>query len=216
MWAIAAATLIGSVVLSRAEPSWAYWCGVGAGAVMTLTVALYNTPPGWVEHWQEGAWGEEWTAKETGKLTIAGWVVLHDLRRGAANIDHVLIGPGGVFVLDSKNLDGEVSVHRDTMTLTRPGDGRPAYSSDGPARQVRGNAAHLHELIQRRTGRTVWVRGVVTLWARFPQQHARGNRVDFVAGSKLADWLAGQPPQLSADQVAELAAALTPRRRRPA
>ena len=44
-------------------------------------------------------------------------------------------------------------------------------------------------------------------WVRFAQQHARGNRVDFVAGPQLAD----QPRQLTAEDVHQLAAALTPR-----
>jgi hypothetical protein len=142
-------------------------------------------------------------------------VMLHDLRRiGGGNVDHVLVGPGGVFVLDSKNLDGEVRVDRDVMSLIRPGDDRPAYSSDQPARQARGNAAHIHDVIRRRTGRAPWVRGVVVLWATFPQQHARGNKVDLVVGSHLADWLTAQPTQLTAAEVEELAAALTPRRDR--
>jgi hypothetical protein len=185
---------------------------------MAVTVALHQSPPGWVENWQVGAWGEEWTAKEVAKLAAAGWVMLHDLRRsGGGNVDHVLVGPGGVFVLDSKNLDGQVRVDRDALSLTRPGDERPAYSSDQPVRQARGNAAHIHDLIQRRTGRALWVRGVVVLWATFPQQHARGNKVDLVAGSHLADWLTAQPTQLTPADVDELAAALVPRRhRRPA
>jgi hypothetical protein len=46
-------------VLSNVRPGWAYWCGFAAGTVMTLVVALYESPPGWVEQWQVGAWGEE-------------------------------------------------------------------------------------------------------------------------------------------------------------
>jgi Nuclease-related domain len=215
LWILTATVLIMSVVISKIWPSWAYWSGFLTGCVMALTVALHQSPPGWVENWQVGAWGEEWTAKEVAKLAAAGWVMLHDLRRiGGGNVDHVLVGPGGVFVLDSKNLDGEVRVDRDVMSLTRPGDERPAYSSDQPARQARGNAAHIHDLIKRRTGRTLWVRGVVVLWATFPKQHARGNKVDLVAGSHLADWLTAQPTQLTPADVDELAAALLPRRHR--
>jgi hypothetical protein len=216
LWCFTGTVLVASALLAATRPSWGYWCGFFAGAFLAMTAALYESPPGWIEQWQVGAWGEQWTAKEVAKLTAAGWIMLHDLRRGGANVDHVLIGPAGVFVLDSKNLDGEVTVDRDTLALTRPGDDWPAYSSDGPARQVRGNAAHLHELIRRRTGRKVWVRGVVVLWARFPQQHAAGNRVDLVAGPHLADWLAAQPRQLSVDEVQQLTQALTPRRRRRA
>jgi Nuclease-related domain len=38
-------------------------------------------------------------------LERQGWAVLHDLAvpRSRANIDHLVIGPGGVFVIDSKH-----------------------------------------------------------------------------------------------------------------
>lgn len=42
-----------------------------------------------------------------------GWVVLHDLAwpgRPKANIDHVVIGPGGIFVVDAKNWTGTIEV----------------------------------------------------------------------------------------------------------
>ena len=42
-----------------------------------------------------------------------GWVALHDLAwpgRQRANLDHVVVGPGGVFVVDAKNWSGRVEV----------------------------------------------------------------------------------------------------------
>lgn len=59
-----------------------------------------------------GAEGEERTAQTLGGLG-AGWTVWHDLHwpgRPRANIDHVVIGPGGVFVVDSKHWSGTVTV----------------------------------------------------------------------------------------------------------
>lgn len=46
-------------------------------------------------------------------LQDTGWAVLHDLRwpgRPFANIDHIAVGPTGVFVIDSKNWTGDVVV----------------------------------------------------------------------------------------------------------
>ncbi|MCW2566673.1 MAG: hypothetical protein JWN54_770 [Mycobacterium sp.] len=218
LWLLTITVLIVSVVLSEIRPTWAYWCGLVTGCVMAITVALHQSPPGWVENWQVGAWGEEWTAKEVAKLAPAGWVMLHDLRRsGGGNVDHVLVGPGGVSVLDSKNVDGEVRVDRDALSLTRPGDERPAYSSDQPARQARGNAAHIHDLIKRRTAGPY---GSAASSSCGPPSRSstpagtRGNKVDLVAGAHLADWLTAQPTQLTSADVDELAAALVPRHRR--
>lgn len=64
------------------------------------------------QSWEQGAEGERATAEVLGRLS-PDWVVLHDLRwpgRRFANIDHLVIGPGGVFVVDSKKWTGRLSV----------------------------------------------------------------------------------------------------------
>jgi hypothetical protein len=54
--------------------------------------------------WRRGAAGERRTARLLDRLERHGWAVLHDLAllRSWANIDHLVIGPGGVFAIDSK------------------------------------------------------------------------------------------------------------------
>lgn len=62
---------------------------------------------------ERGADGERQTAAALAMLPASGWFVLHDVRwpgRAFANIDHVVIGPGGVFVIDSKAWSGRVDV----------------------------------------------------------------------------------------------------------
>lgn len=56
--------------------------------------------------WRVGALGEFWTSEELRKLGHS-WTVLNGLRVPTANettreIDHVVIGPGGVLVIDTK------------------------------------------------------------------------------------------------------------------
>lgn len=69
------------------------------------------------EMFERGAQGERATADA---LLALGpeWVSLHDHRwpgRRLANIDHVVIGPGGVFVIDTKNWSGDVRVADDVL-----------------------------------------------------------------------------------------------------
>lgn len=62
--------------------------------------------------WEQGAAGEVEVARALEALPD-GWVVLHDLAwpgRPKANIDHVVIGPGGIFVVDAKNWTGTIEV----------------------------------------------------------------------------------------------------------
>jgi hypothetical protein len=62
--------------------------------------------------WRRGAEGEEKVASELAKLG-AGWAVIHDLTIGrkGANLDHLVIGPVGVFALNTKNLTGKLTVY---------------------------------------------------------------------------------------------------------
>src|SRR6476469_10354007 len=68
--------------------------------------------------YEKGAEGERQTANALAMLPAAGWFVLHDVRwpgKRFANIDHVVIGPGGVFVIDSKAWSGRVEVRHDVL-----------------------------------------------------------------------------------------------------
>jgi hypothetical protein len=70
-------------------------------AVGALVAARPGADPG---RWARGAAGEISTAALLEKLPRRRWAVLHDLRLPAsrANIDHLVIGPTGVWVVDSK------------------------------------------------------------------------------------------------------------------
>jgi hypothetical protein len=68
--------------------------------------------------WRQGAEGERLTADVLRQLESAGWVVLHDLHwpgRPYANIDHIVVGPTGIYVIDSKNWSGRVDVHEGVL-----------------------------------------------------------------------------------------------------
>jgi hypothetical protein len=67
--------------------------------------------------WRRGATGERRTARLLAPLERRGWAVLHDLAIPGtqANIDHLVIDPGGVLVIDSKQYRGRLRVDRDGM-----------------------------------------------------------------------------------------------------
>ena len=65
------------------------------------------------ELWERGAAGEERTAEVLAQLPAEHWTVFHDLRwpgRQFANVDHVVVGPPGLFVVDSKNWAGTITL----------------------------------------------------------------------------------------------------------
>ena len=70
------------------------------------------------ELYERGADGEEATAQALAALPAEEWTVFHDLcwpGRKLANVDHVVVGPSGVFVIDSKNWTGTVEVKDEVL-----------------------------------------------------------------------------------------------------
>jgi hypothetical protein len=63
--------------------------------------------------WDERVAGEGIVAERLSQLIPHGWLLLHDVHwpgRPKAVLDYVLVGPGGVVVVDAKNWTGEVRV----------------------------------------------------------------------------------------------------------
>ena len=83
---------------------------VGALAAVAAGWRLRFRPNLEAVAWRRGAAGERRTARLLGPLERQGWAVLHDLvvPGSAANVDHLVIGPGGVFVIDSKQYRGRL------------------------------------------------------------------------------------------------------------
>jgi hypothetical protein len=69
-------------------------------------------PPDSTGSWATGAKGEVLTARALEQLKIEGFVILHDRRipGSSANIDHIVIGPPGVAVVETKSFGGKVRV----------------------------------------------------------------------------------------------------------
>lgn len=68
--------------------------------------------------WSLGAAGEAILAEKLREIAPLGWQVIHDVHwpgRPQANLDHVLIGPGGIVVVDAKNWNGEVTLSGGTL-----------------------------------------------------------------------------------------------------
>jgi hypothetical protein len=57
-------------------------------------------PRPYVQTWGDGDAGERRTHKVLAQL---GWELIEDVDNGRGNYDHILVGPSGVFLLDSKN-----------------------------------------------------------------------------------------------------------------
>jgi hypothetical protein len=85
---------------------------LGALAAVAAGWGLRFRPSPDAVAWRRGAAGERRTARLLDQLERHGWAVLHDLAvpGSRANLDHLTIGPGGVFVIDSKQYRGRLQL----------------------------------------------------------------------------------------------------------
>jgi hypothetical protein len=78
--------------------------------VSMFVISRYVLPL--VERRDRGATGEEHVGQLLEELAQRGWLVIHDASFGGGNVDHILLGPSGVFTVETKSHPGPVRVSR--------------------------------------------------------------------------------------------------------
>lgn len=108
--------------------------------------------------WRKGAEGEEYVGTRLNKLREKGLYVLHSVPvgKGDSDIDHIVIGPGGVFTVNSKKHDGKkIWVAKYQMRV----NGQPVPY----LRNSRHEAARAKKLLEARLDFDVPVMGTVVV-----------------------------------------------------
>jgi hypothetical protein len=105
---VAAAGLTAQVLATQAGLPHGGLVGLVAAALVGWRLRF--RPSAQVQSWRRGAEGERRTARLLERLVRDGYAVFHDLAvpGSPANVDHLVIGPSGVFVIDSKQWTGSV------------------------------------------------------------------------------------------------------------
>ena len=159
------AACVGAGYLLRAALPWPV-LGTTAAGFLLLALALLFAGAVAVSRQRmasfvKGARGEERVARELAFLP-GGYRVYHGvaLRHNAimpsgGDFDHIVVGPTGVFVVETKNWDGRITVE----------DGRILYDGNEPDRapldQVKAAANALRRALQEACGAEIAVRPVV-------------------------------------------------------
>jgi hypothetical protein len=87
------------------------WGGVVLLFDVVVASALFATPNS-ITAWQTGEQGELRTGRLLEPLEAQGFRILHDRKipGSRANIDHIVIGPPGIFVVETKSLGGTLQI----------------------------------------------------------------------------------------------------------
>ncbi len=146
--------------------------------------------------WQAGADGERRVGRQLNALP-SGWHVLHDLLlrpgRAATNLDHVVVGPAGVYLVDTKNWSGRLTIHEGTLWQHNGGH----HSHRAEIEQVARMAAEIEGVL------CVPVTPLIALAgsAGANLEPCRLHGVDIVPAVRLRRWLTRQLGSAGAGEV---------------
>ena len=147
--------------------------------------------------WRRGAEGEEVVAKCLTPLEEAGWKVLHSvpIGEGEADIDHVVIGPSGVFTVNTKNHRGKrVTVYEHVIYVSGV---KVPY-----IQKARGEGKRATQRLSRALGKPIVVKPLIVVLARDFRVKGHPNGVTVVPRRQIASWLSKQSPVMSREEMA--------------
>lgn len=163
------------------------------------------------QNYRAGEEGERLCSELLVQLAPDGFFTLDDraLPDAGGNLDHVVVGPSGAFIVDSKNWSGTLTI--EGRTLRQNGRRR-----DNAVEAVRGQAVRIAELLEE-VGLPTDLRPVLCFVGEAKLDTKRSlDRVHLVNAEDLASFLGSLPRSLSGAAVDERVAALLrvlPRRR---
>jgi hypothetical protein len=171
-------------------------CAVGFAAYRSVTVRRT------LRQLRQARDGERVVGEFLEKLRSDGYQVYHDLVGDGFNLDHVLIGPAGVFTIETK-------------TYSKPDKGKAELTFDGerikfglweperkPVIQARAQVGWLSSLLKETTGRDFPVHPVIVFPGWFVRSEGRPKQPIWVLNPKaLPAFLSKQEPKLTKEDI---------------
>jgi hypothetical protein len=136
--------------------------------------------------WQRGAEGEITTAQILD--TLNGWHTIHaiPLDTNGTDLDHLTIGPGGIYTINSKNHRGRhITVTRDTLKVDR--------NTTRYIEKATLEAQRAGYLLSTALGTLITIRPLIVIYADSLTIKSQPTPVTVLTGDQLATWLTRQP-----------------------
>ncbi|MET0218961.1 MAG: nuclease-related domain-containing protein [Burkholderiales bacterium] len=119
------------------------------------------------------------TGEELNQLARRGFWVFHDVPGERFNIDHVVVGPTGVFAVETKGRSKPIKSKEGEATAEVVYDGRslrfPGWTETKPLEQARRNAKWLQAWLSSAVGESVYVDSVLSLPGWFVTRTVRNG-----------------------------------------
>ena len=151
---------------------------------------------------KQGIEGEKFVGQFLEGLRGQGYQVFHDLQGDTFNVDHVIIGPAGVFTIETKTLSkperGQTRIQFDGELVWM--NGKPLERN--PVIQAKAQASWLRKLLDDLTAKQIKVRPVVVFPGWYIEHSPGALKEIWVLEPKaLSKFLENEPNVLAADEV---------------
>ncbi|QRN96845.1 NERD domain-containing protein [Archangium violaceum] len=169
---------------------------IASGSPIKTIITRALGLPSMEQAWGKGADGEEHVGELLNQLQPLGWTVIHDLKisSSGANVDHLVIGPPGVFVIDTKFVSGNVWVGGSNVMVG-------GFSKDY-VEKLEAQAMRVREKLCNATGwGSLWVQGLLVFVEPNLTVKEQPNNVVVLSDDELVPGLLQQPPKLSPRQM---------------
>lgn len=113
----------------------------------------------------DGLAAERATAQALAPLTSKGCAIYHDIPTGTFNLDHVVVGPSAVFMIEAKSRRKPAGRGKEKATVKFDGQSLefPDWRETKMLDQARGQTRWLSDYLHRKTGERVPVEPVLAL-----------------------------------------------------
>ena len=163
--------------------------------------------------WSIGAQGEEEVA-ECLNLLDDRYYVIHDvvLPEMTGNIDHIVLGPNGIFAIETKNHKGFITCQGDWWKQRKIGRrGTPYLGKMGsPSKQVKRKAVLLSRFIQDRFKINLYINGIVVFANEEARLEINNPTVAVLRPQELCNFIKHYRSTSKDIKLEELEAALNP------
>jgi hypothetical protein len=153
-----------------------------------------------IRSYRMGLLGEQAVAEQLQLLLANGFRIFHDVSGdGKWNIDHGIVGPAGVFAIETKyrtKLPGKAGEdHKAEFDGIKIQFSSGNYDADAPE-QARQNARWLATMLTKATGERVTAQPIVALPGWWVTLKANSD-VKVLSGKQVSGYIAKEPAQIS-------------------
>lgn len=189
---------LGACATAIALGRYPAWFAGGFAFCVVMTALLWHRGLRRVESYFKGARGEERVAGILESLP-GTWHVFHDYVAGSHHVDHVLVGPTGVYAVETKNWRGRVTIEKGEVLV----DGVLADRS--PLVQAQRQADAVRTALKT----AGWDGEVVSVLCFASDTFAGGlqsvGRTTVLNSRDAVAWIQGRPGRCPSNEVTRLA-----------